>query len=405
MEKKTSVLIVHNYYQLPGGEDSVVANEKRLLEEQGHKVVLYTRDNKELRGKDLLTKLLLPFSAVFNFRTYREVGKLIKEEKIDIVHVHNTLTLVSPSVYYAALRHHTPVVQTMHNFRLLCPGATFYRDGHICEECVTKGLGCAVKHKCYRQSRLQTFLCVLNTWIHQMTGVYGKIHYICLTEFNREKLLRINEGKKGKEKKVVSPEKIFVKPNFTFGTGDRDSGKTGVRLGEGYYLFVGRVERIKGIDLLLDAFRKLQDRALVIAGAGMELEHYRKIAPRNVEFKGHLQGKELGELFFGAKAVIVASQWYETFGMVIAEAYAAGKPVIAGNIGNMGWMVQERDAGGTGIKFRHDSSESLIDAIQRFEKADNDWAGSTYQRYVDNFSPEKNYRQLMSVYDSVMGQR
>lgn len=238
-----------------------------------------------------------------------------------------------------------------------------------------------------------------------MTGVYGKINYICLTEFNREKLLRINEGKKGKEKKVVSPEKIYVKPNFTFGIGDRDSGKTGVRLGKGYYLFVGRVERIKGIDLLLDAFRKLQDRALVIAGAGMELEHYRKIAPRNVEFKGHLQGKELGELFFGAKAVIVASQWYETFGMVIAEAYAAGKPVIAGNIGNMGWMVQERDAGGTGIKFQYDSFESLIDAIQRFEKADNDWAGSTYQKYVDNFSPGNNYRKLVFVYDSVMGQR
>lgn len=206
-EHKQKVLMVHNYYQIPGGEDTVVANEKRLLEEHGHEVVLYTRHNNELKGMSKLQKLCLPFKTIFNPRTYRDIKRIIKEEKIEIVHVHNTLNLISPAVYYAAVKMKVPAVQTIHNFRFLCPGATFYRDGHICEDCVRKGLGCAVKHKCYRGSRSQTLICVISTWIHRHTGILGKINYIALTEFNKEKLLQL---------KQIKPERVFVKPNFTF---------------------------------------------------------------------------------------------------------------------------------------------------------------------------------------------
>ena len=128
-ERKQNILIVHNYYQIPGGEDTVVANEKKMLEDHGHKVVLYSRNNSELKKMSRLQKLMLPFTTVFNPRTYRDIKRLIKTEQIDIVHVHNTLNLISPSVYYAASAMNVPLVQTVHNFRLLCPGATFYRDG------------------------------------------------------------------------------------------------------------------------------------------------------------------------------------------------------------------------------------------------------------------------------------
>ena len=134
--KKQNILIVHNYYQIPGGEDTVVANEKKMLEKHGHKVTLYSRNNAELKKMPRLRKIFLPITTVFNPRTYRDIKKLIKQENIEVVHVHNTLNLVSPAVYYAARRMKVPVVQTIHNFRLLCPGATFYRDGHICEDCV-----------------------------------------------------------------------------------------------------------------------------------------------------------------------------------------------------------------------------------------------------------------------------
>ena len=202
---KPRILIVHNYYQIPGGEDSVVVNEKQMLERHGHKVILYSRDNSELYGFPKRKKVLLPFTTVFNIKTYREVKEIIRNHQIDIVHVHNTLNLVSPSVYYAAINCKVPVVQTIHNFRLLCPGAAFYRDGHICEECVEKGLRCAIKYNCYRKSWLQTLACVVTTKFHCMIGIYKKLNYICLTEFTREKMLFF---------KQINPGKIFVKPNF-----------------------------------------------------------------------------------------------------------------------------------------------------------------------------------------------
>ena len=154
--KKKNILIVHNYYQLPGGEDTVVANEENMLKKHGNKVFLYSRDNSELKRMGLIRKVCLPFTTVFNIKTYKDIRKIIKTEKIDIVQVHNTLNLVSPSVYYAAVKCGVPVIQTIHNFRLLCPGATFYRDGHICEDCMKKGIYCAVKYRCYRDCLLYT---------------------------------------------------------------------------------------------------------------------------------------------------------------------------------------------------------------------------------------------------------
>lgn len=213
MVKKCRVLIVHNYYQLTGGEDVVVANEKKLLEAHGHNVILYTRSNKELKKMSKLKKLFLPFVLIYNPKTARDIKKIIKEKNINIVHVHNTLALISPAVYYTAIAQRVPVVQTIHNFRMLCPGATFYRDGHICEDCIRKGLRCAVLHNCYRNSRIQTLTCVISSKIHRVTGIYGKINYICLTEFNREKLLELNKVV-GRE--VINPNRIFVKPNFSY---------------------------------------------------------------------------------------------------------------------------------------------------------------------------------------------
>ena len=134
--KNYRILQIHNFYQIPGGEDVVVRNEKRLLEEHGLKVYTYYRSNSELNDKGIAGKLLLPFTAVFSLKTYREVKRLIRENNIDIVHVHNTLTMVSPSVFYAAFRCRVPVVQTLHNFRMLCPAGSFFRDNVICEECV-----------------------------------------------------------------------------------------------------------------------------------------------------------------------------------------------------------------------------------------------------------------------------
>ena len=210
-DKKPKILIIHNYYQIPGGEDTVVANEKKLLEDNGHEVMLYTRDNNEIKTMSRLKKLLLPFMTVYNPASAREVKKIIRNEKIDIVHVHNTLNLISPSVYYTAVRCGVPVVQTVHNFRFICPGALLHREGQVCEDCLRKGLMCAVRYGCYRGSKLQTLLLTVSLLLHRKTGIYRRLSFICLTEFNKQKLLQING-----RKKIIDPARVFVKPNFTF---------------------------------------------------------------------------------------------------------------------------------------------------------------------------------------------
>lgn len=387
--KKQKILQVHNYYQIPGGEDTVVANEKKLLEDHGHKVIQYSRNNSELKEFSKARKLLLPFTTIFNPRTYKEVKQIIKEQNIDIVHVHNTLNLISPAVYYAALSCKVPVVQTVHNFRLLCPGATFYRDGHICEDCMEHGLGCAVKHSCYRGSKAQTLACVINTWIHRRIGIYGKINYICLTEFNREKLLSL---------KQIKQEQIYVKPNFTYTFGD--SKKTG-----DYYLYIGRIEEIKGVHLLIDAFSKMPDKKLKLAGTGTEFEEYQALVKEknltNISFEGFCQRAKLSELLKNSKAVVVTSQWYETFGMIVAEAFSGHTPVIVGNIGNIGSLV---DDDVDGIKFEYSSADSLCSAIERFEESDDVAMGeNAFRKYINKFDEKSNYQILMSVYSKISG--
>ncbi len=392
MEKKT-ILIVHNYYQVPGGEDTVVANEKKLLEDNGHKIVLYTRNNSELKTMRGLKKLLLPVNLVFNLKTYTQVRRIIKENSIDVVHVHNTLSLISPSVYYAARSCGVPVVQTVHNFRFVCPGASFYRDNNICEDCLEGGLKCALKHNCYRGSRLQTLACVISTRLHRMLGTYRKINYICLTEFTKNKLLKVNRPGK---RPVIREASVYIKPNFTFPNEEKASDKD-------YFLFIGRIEQIKGLDVLLEAFAKLPQEKLLIAGTGTELEKYRSEAEKNgcgnIEFLGFVSRDELNVRLAGAKAVIVASQWYETFGMIIAEAFSTHVPVITGDIGNIGALV---DDGKTGIKFEYNSSQALVEAVNRFNaEYKEEWCENAYNEYFEKYSPSVNYKRLNEIYEKL----
>lgn len=390
--KQYRILQVHNFYQIPGGEDVVVRNEKRLLEEHGHKVYTYYRSNAELKEGGRLGKLCVPFTAIYSFKTVREVKKLIKEYQIDIVHVHNTLTMVSPSVFYAAFRCHVPIVQTLHNFRMLCPAGSFFRDNVICEECVRGGLKCAVKHKCYRNSKLQSFVSAAVLKVHRVLGTYRKVNFICLTEFNRNKLLALGD--------IVDAKKIFIKPNFTFAEGIEPSN---VPEQEEYYLFAGRVEALKGVDIAIKAFEQIPDRKLYIAGTGPMMDEMQAYVKehniQNVKFLGYLQKEDMTEKFYHAKAVIMTSQCYEAFAMTIAEAYSYGVPVIAGRVGNMEGMVQE---GVTGVKFTYNSSSDLAEKVKEFEKLDRvTLKENAREFYQERLRPEDNYQKLMEIYESI----
>lgn len=387
------ILQVHNFYQIPGGEDVVVRNEKRLLEEHGHKVYTYYRSNEELRKMGLPGKLCLPFTAVYSLKTKREVQKLIKEHQIDVVHVHNTLTVVSPSVFYAAFRCNVPVVQTLHNFRMLCPAGSFFRDNRVCEECVTGGLSCAVKHRCYRNSKAQSLVSAAVLKLHRILGTYKKVNFICLTEFNREKLLQMPG--------LVDEKKVYIKPNFTFQ--EAAAGKTENFAGEEYYLFVGRIEALKGVEVALKAFELLPERKLYLAGDGdlsEEMKTYvREHNMKNIRFLGRLEKERMADCYSHAKALIMTSQCYETFGMTAAEAYSYGVPVIAGKIGNLDGMVEE---GVTGVKFQYDSPEDLAEKVKAFEQLDRSSLSRNAKAFYEaRMLPEDNYRKLMEIYEDI----
>lgn len=370
--KQPAVLLVHDYYQVPGGEDVVVANEKHLLETHGHAAALYARRNEEISRMGALEKIRSALGMFFSIRTYREVRRSIRENRISLVHVHNTLPLIGPAVYYAALREGVPVVQTVHNFRLLCPNAIFYRDGHICEDCTKKGLHCAVKHRCYRGSRL---------------------HYITLTDFNRQKLLAL---------KQIPPENVSVKPNFV------EPPETIVPYAarENQVVYIGRLDALKGIRLLLEAWARYERSGggmkLIICGTGPEETWCREYLTREkltqVELRGFVPNSAARALMGQSKALILPTQWYEGFPMTIVEAFSAATPVICSDLGNTGSLISD---GVTGFKFPADSAEQLAQTLNQLQHAESVSEGAL-KTYQENFTAEANYRQLMAIYSKAM---
>ena len=340
-----------------------------------------------------LEKIRSALGMFFSIRTYREVRRSIRENRISLVHVHNTLPLIGPAVYYAAFREGVPVVQTVHNFRLLCPNALFYRDGHICEDCTKKGLHCAVKHRCYRGSRLQTVLCVLSTRLHRALKTYSRLHYITLTDFNRQKLLALEQ---------IPPENVSVKPNFV------EPPETIVPYAarENQVVYIGRLDALKGIRLLLEAWARYERSGggmkLIICGTGPEETWCREYLTREklkqAELRGFVPNSAARALMGQSKALILPTQWYEGFPMTIVEAFSVATPVICSDLGNAGSLISD---GVTGFKFPADSAEQLAQTLNRLQHAESVSEGAL-KTYQENFTAEANYRQLMAIYSKAM---
>lgn len=391
-EKRLRILQVHNYYRIAGGEEQVVKNEGNMLKNRGHKVWLYTRESAEISGMNLWEKLSLPLTSFFSIKTYRDVKLMIREKKVNLVHVHNILPFISPSVFYAALTSHVPVVMTVHNFRLLCPGGVFYREGHICEDCVEKGLLCSIKHGCYRNSRIQTLVCAAGIKLHRMLGTYGKLYYICLTEFNKKKLLQL---------KQIDEKKVFVKANFVNYTEEiKEASHRKNRI-----IYAGRLEENKGIKVLLRAYKKLANDnsineeevpELVICGEGSlqkQCERYvKKHCLNKVSFAGKVDNDLVRRMMAEAKGIVIPTLWYEGFPVNVAEGYSVRTPVIGPDRGNTGDLIRGNI---NGLKFEAGNAGALAAAIMACDP----------QRFsfdlpeADEWTEEGNYRKLIKIYE------
>ena len=385
---KENVLLVHNFYQIGGGEHTVFENEKALLTQHGHKVTTYTRDNTEL-NRSLLKKALMPLTTVFSLRSYIEVKKIIRREDIDIVHCHNTFPLISPSVYYAAWRSKVPVVQTIHNFRFLCPCGVFFRDGHVCEDCTSRGFSCALRNKCYRDSVIQTLVVTNMLLFHRAFGTYKKLNYIFLTEFNKQKFKQLLKNGTGKQ---------FIKSNFEDipAAGSSDADRSG-------YVFIGRLDRYKGIRFILDIWKQEDKKDLYIFGDGEYKDDVlaaEKEQP-NIHYLGFKPKDEVLEYLRNAEALIFASKGYEGFPMTLIEAFACGTPVICSDIGNQADIVRSNNAGAL---YELNNEESFTEAKEAVSERFNEFSSNALNAYNNLYCAEANYQQLKEIYETLLRQ-
>jgi glycosyltransferase involved in cell wall biosynthesis len=383
------ILAVHNRYQQPGGEDQVFLAETTLLESYGHHVLRYEVHNDQVKRVDRLT---LAKDTVWNTSAYRELGALIRRERPDVVHFHNTLPLVSPAGYYAARAEGVPVIQTLHNYRLLCPVALFFRDGRVCEDCMGKAVPWpGVVHKCYRGSRAASGVIATMLTVHRALGTWTEMVdvYVALTEFAKSKFI---EG-------GLPARKIVVKPNFVYPDPGRGQG------GGGYALFVGRLSPEKGVGTLLAAWERLGRRIpLKVVGDGPLRKQAAEAGIRHscVEYLGYRPAEEVHALLKEASVLVFPSEWYEGFSRVAAEAFATATPIIASDIGSAAELVEH---GHTGLRFRPGDPEDLAAQAGWFVSHPEEHARMRREvraEYEAKYTAERNYRALMEIYEAAL---
>ncbi|MDJ0592952.1 MAG: glycosyltransferase family 4 protein [Pleurocapsa sp. MO_226.B13] len=386
------ILSAHNRYQIRGGEDESCESEQRLLREMGHLVDVYQENNDRISS---LSKLQLALRTIWSTETYKTVSAQLQTTPYDLVHVQNFFPLISPSIYYAAQNKGIPVIQTLRNYRLLCPNALFFRDGKVCEDCMGKPIPYpGILNSCYRGNTTASIATAATITIHRALDTWSKTvdRFICLTHFARNKFI---EGGFPANKIVVKPNFVHPDPGIGYGAG-------------GYALFVGRLSVEKGLDTLLDAWEILDNPCpLIIVGDGPLAEQVLQAtqANSNIEWLGRRPMAEVHELMGNANFLIFPSKWYETFGRVAIEAFAKGTPVVASNIGAIAELINH---GQTGILFAPGNAKDLADKV--------DWCLSNQSKlaqmrpearheFESKFTAEANYKMMMEIYAAVLDEK
>lgn len=388
------ILFVHNYYQQAGGEDAGVRQERDLLAAAGHKIIEYSRHSNEITLDGYRSRLRLAAEAQWSRRTLSELRRLLGREKPNVAYIHNTVPLVSPSAYYACSEASVPVIQTLHNYRLLCPAHSFLRQGHVCEECVDHTLFRSIWYRCYQDSAGASAALALMIATQRLMGTWKeKVScFIVRTEFAKAKFI---QGGFPSERIVVKP--CFVHPDPGPRSGAGDSA-----------VFVGRLSAEKGLRTLFAAWGKLSRKIpLRIVGTGPLWDELhtraRNMIGHNIEMLGSLSNVDTLAEIKRSRFLVFPSEWYEGLPLTIAEAFACGVPVIASRIGSMINLIKD---GHTGLHF------TPGDALDLAAKVEWAWAHpSEIERmgcnaraeYEANYTAERNYEILSDINRRVTG--
>ena len=379
------LLLCHEFYQRFGGEDQSFLDDAELLRSHRHAVVEYTRCHDEINNT--FSRVRAAALAIWNKSVYRDLRALIRSERPDLMHCTNIFPLISPAAYQAAHDEGVPVVQALGNYRLLCPSATLMRDGGVCESCVGKVFPWpAIRHACYRTSRLGSAVVATMLGIHNLNHTWQRVdRFYAPSQFARDVFIRA-----GMPSDRIDVRPYMVVPDLGPGEG-----------GGGYALFVGRLASEKGISTLLNAWALLEENVpLRIIGDGPCRELVEQAAAKDSRITpcGHFPLEQVYEELRDATCLVMPSVWYETFGRTIIEAYAAGTPVIASRLGAMQELVFHRK---TGLLFEPGSSTALSRAVRELCLSPDLPAMRKRARreFEDNYTAEQNYHRLMGIYD------
>ncbi|WP_270933768.1 glycosyltransferase [Falsiroseomonas oryzae] len=385
------ILMLHNHYQRPGGEDACFAAEAALLEAHGHEVVRFTQHNDAVTTMRATT---LAAKTLWNREAYGELRRRIRASRPAVIHAHNLFPLISPAAYYAAAAEGVPVVQTIHNFRLFCVNAQFFRDGRPCEDCLGRSVPWpGIRHACYRGSVQQSAGVAALIATHRALGTWRrKVDVmVALNDFVRRKLIAGG----------VSAERIVVKPNFLLA----DPG-AGDGLRDGYALFAGRLSPEKGVTTLVDSWPRVPGTLrLRIVGDGpvaAELS-MRAAADRRIELLGQRTPLEVQELMRGAAAVIVPSKWYELMPLVVIEAFAAGTPVLAARVGALAELVDDGQNGGLFAPGDPNDLAARLVAMLSDEASYRRMRAAARAAFLARYTAAPNYAALMDIYARARG--
>jgi glycosyltransferase involved in cell wall biosynthesis len=386
------VLVVHNRYrsELPSGENIVVDRDVAMLREAGVEVSTFFRDSDEIEHFGTFRRAELAVQPIYSLGDVRNFRAQVQSFKPDVVHLHNLYPLISPAVINVAKSESVSVVQTVHNYRFVCANGLYFRDGRVCQDCLGKRIPMpAVVHSCYRGSMMQSAVMAGSLSIHRST--WRKVdRFLPVSNFMAEQLIVAG----------VSSERITVKPNAA---PDPGSPKP---FGEGF-LFAGRLEKEKGINLLLEAWRKSNVgklTSLTIAGDGTERSAVQQAAANDpsIRFLGSVSAEKVGELLDDCSVRIVPSLWFEAaLPLATIESYARGRPVISTTIGanasvdgnDVGWVCPETTVDDLAATIWRASEDKAVIRTR---------GAAARLLYDRSYRPEATIRSLLQIYSELI---
>ncbi|MBC6699262.1 glycosyltransferase family 4 protein [Hymenobacter sp. BT190] len=389
------ILLLHNFYQQPGGEDAVFRAERDLLRARGHPVETLEFHNQQI-GPSLWDKVKAGLLGFYNPGSARRLRAAIQAFQPDVIHIHNLFPVASPAVLWAARQAGVPVVMTMHNYRLICPGALLYTGGQLYEKSVHRLFPWdAVRRRLYRNSMLQTAAVAAITGLHKLLGTWrtGVARYLVLTEFARRRFLDSSLG--------LQPSQLAYKPNFLSDPGAPHPGNQR----DGHLLFVGRLSPEKGLHTLLTAAATYALPLLVVGDGPLrsEVEACAAAAP-SVRYLGPADATGVATAMRRCRALVMPSECVEGMPMVVLEAFATGTPVLASRRGGPGEMVQ---SGVNGLLFEPGDAKGLAQAAQALlaDAALASHLGAAGRAtYEALYTPATNYAILLRLYEAVVAE-